>query len=66
MKLKKVISICLAAVMTFSLAACGDGSAASGKNGSVPTYTQLDLSKYSDTKATIKFIHHKIISFLFH
>ncbi len=59
MKLKKVISICLAAVMTFSLAACGDGSAASGKNGSVPTYTQLDLSKYSDTKATIKFIHHK-------
>ena len=59
MKLKKVISICLAAVMTFSLAACGDGSAASGKNGSVPTYTQLDLSEYSDTKATIKFIHHK-------
>lgn len=59
MKLKKVISICLAAVMTFSLAACNDGSAASGKNGSVPTYTQLDLSKYSDTKATIKFIHHK-------
>ncbi|MBP5623624.1 MAG: carbohydrate ABC transporter substrate-binding protein [Lachnospiraceae bacterium] len=59
MKLKKVISICLAAVMTFSLAACKDGSAASGKNGSVPTYTQLDLSKYSDTKATIKFIHHK-------
>jgi ABC-type glycerol-3-phosphate transport system substrate-binding protein len=59
MKLKKVISICLAAVMTFSLAACGDGSAKSGKDGSIPTYTQLDLSKYSDTTATIKFIHHK-------
>ncbi|MCR5419389.1 MAG: ABC transporter substrate-binding protein [Lachnospiraceae bacterium] len=33
--------------------------AAEAAEGGVPTYTQLDLSKYGDTEATIKFLHHK-------
>ncbi len=75
MKLKKVLSICLASVLTLSLVACdnnADGQSSSedtGKSdvtaeviaerGDIPTYTQLDLSKYTDTAATIKFVHHK-------
>ncbi len=92
MKLKKVLALCLASVMVFSLAACGgtaeavsetaeesaqsteaeDTTAeetqeeaeevkaeASDAAGEVPTYTQLDISKYSDVEASIKFLHHK-------
>ena len=84
MKMKKVLAICLASAMTFSLAACGSGTtgasapaagetaadetdAAGAKDedvnksdatdvtdaGSIPAYTQLDLSQYGDTEATI-------------
>ncbi len=90
MKMKKVLAICLASAMTFSLAACGSGTtgasapaagetaadetdaagakdedvnksdAADGADvGNIPAYTQLDLSRYGDTEATIKFLHHK-------
>ncbi len=90
MKMKKVLAICLASAMTFSLAACGSGTtgasapaagetaadetdaagakdedvnksdAADGADvGNIPAYTQLDLSQYGDTEATIKFLHHK-------
>ncbi len=90
MKMKKVLAICLASAMIFSLAACGSGTtgasapaagetaadetdAAGAKDedvnksdaadaadaGNIPTYTQLDLSQYGDTEATIKFLHHK-------
>ncbi len=90
MKMKKVLAICLASAMTFSLAACGSGTtgasapaagetaadetdAAGAKDedvnksdaadaadvGNIPAYTQLDLSQYGDTEATIKFLHHK-------
>jgi len=75
MKLKKVLSICLASVLTLSLVACGNNAGGqsssedTGKSdvtaeviaerGDIPTYTQLDLSKYTDTAATIKFVHHK-------
>ncbi len=98
MKYKKVMAICLASAMTFSLAACGGAPApapaaeaaeetseeatdepaeeeaeeeateeeeaadtedAAVDNGEIPTYTQLDLSKYGDAEATIKFLHHK-------
>ena len=37
----------------------GSADSTSTENGAVPTYTQLDLSKYADTTATIKFLHHK-------
>ena len=33
--------------------------AAAPEEGGIPSYTQLDLSQYADTTATIKFIHHK-------
>jgi len=90
MKMKKVLAICLASAMTFSLAACGSGTTgasapAAGETaadetdaagvkdedvnksdaadaadaGNIPAYTQLDLSQYGDTEATIKFLHHK-------
>ncbi len=89
MKLKKVMAICLASAMTFSLAACGGAAAApapaaeesaadeaeeteaeetvaedteasdEAEEGGIPSYTQLDLSQYTDTEATIKFLHHK-------
>ena len=93
MKLKKVLAICLASAMTFSMAACGGGAAeatapAAGEaaaddaeetdaadtededtdeadaadaadESDIPTYTQLDLGKYGDAEATIKFLHHK-------
>ncbi|MCR5507617.1 MAG: ABC transporter substrate-binding protein [Lachnospiraceae bacterium] len=34
-------------------------TADAAEESAVPSYTQLDLSKYADTQATIKFLHHK-------
>ena len=44
---------------TTEVAAATEETEASDAVEGIPAYTELDLSKYTDTTASIKFIHHK-------
>ena len=62
MKLKKVLALVLATVMTLSMVACGgkeEGDAEGGASGEL-TYGAITLGEdYTDITTTIKWIHHK-------
>lgn len=72
MKVKKMVALAMASVMTLSTVACGNTETASQSAGEtttdaavetasgVPTYASIKLGEdYTDLTATIKFIHHK-------
>ena len=62
MKLKKVMALTMACVLSTSLAGCGsDSKSGKGADSSAAgQYTSIKLGEtYKDIKTTIKFLHHK-------
>lgn len=61
MKMRKVMALGMAAMMTVSLAACGGGGSEKGSSADVvdanlPAFNELNIEEYTDLKADIKIL----------